>query len=62
MSSEPDNIVHLRLASVVASADDAIISIDLSETLTSWNPGAKRLLGYTEVEAIGQSNRLVISP
>jgi PAS domain S-box-containing protein len=42
------------LASIVGGADDAIVGIDLDGTITSWNDGAVRLLGYTETEAIGR--------
>jgi PAS domain S-box-containing protein len=42
------------LASIVEGADDAIVGIDLDGTITSWNDGAARLLGYTETEAIGR--------
>jgi PAS domain S-box-containing protein len=62
MSLEPDDITYLRLASIVASAEDAIMSQDLSGTITSWNRAAERIFGYTEAEAIGQSIRLIVPP
>jgi PAS domain S-box-containing protein len=42
-----------RLAQVVESTQDAVLSKDLDGIVTSWNPGAVSLYGYTEEEAIG---------
>jgi PAS domain S-box-containing protein len=44
----------LRLADVVRSTQDAVLSKDLEGIVTSWNPAAERLYGYSAEEAIGQ--------
>src|SRR5580704_9691484 len=42
------------LAAIVQGSDDAIFSKTLDAVITSWNPGAERLYGYSAAEAIGQ--------
>jgi PAS domain S-box-containing protein len=49
-----------RLAQVVRSTRDAVLSKDLEGVITSWNPGAVRLYGYGEAEAIGSSISMLI--
>ena len=44
----------VRLAAIVASSDDAILSVDRHLHITSWNGGARRLYGYSADELLGQ--------
>jgi PAS domain S-box-containing protein len=54
--------VRLRLAAIVESSDDAIISKDLEGVIVSWNRGAQRIFGFTEAEAVGQPITIIIPP
>ena len=48
------------LASTVEWADDAIITQDLNDLITSWNAGAERMFGYSPREARGQPISILI--
>jgi PAS domain S-box-containing protein len=50
------------LASIVESAEAAIISKSLDGVIQSWNPGAERLFGYAAADAIGRHISLIIPP
>jgi two-component system CheB/CheR fusion protein len=47
---------------VESVSEYALFQMDLNGTIVSWNPGAERLLGWTEKEAIGQNAELVFTP
>ena len=53
---------RLRLAAIVESSDDAIVSKTLDGIITSWNQAAERVFGYSSQEAVGQHITLIIPP
>jgi PAS domain S-box-containing protein len=57
--STPD-IASRRLAAIVESSDDAIISKNLDGIVMSWNSAAERIFGYRAEEMIGTSIRRII--
>ena len=53
---------RFRLAAIVESSDDAIISKNLDAVVVSWNAAAEHIFGYTEQEAVGQPITILIPP
>jgi PAS domain S-box-containing protein len=63
VTDEHDTHLELeRLAAIVVSSDDAIISKTLDGHITSWNAGATRIFGYDANEIVGQSILRIIPP
>jgi PAS domain S-box-containing protein len=49
-----------RLAAIIYATDEAIIGTDLDATITSWNPGAQALYGFSEAEARGRPVSILV--
>lgn len=55
-------LAALRLAAIVEGSEDAIVGKTLQGIVTSWNPGAQKLFGYTAAEMIGKSITRLLPP
>jgi PAS domain S-box-containing protein len=53
---------NLRLAAMVEYSNDAIIGIDLEDTVTSWNRGAEKVFGFAGSEMVGTPITPLITP
>ncbi len=55
-------LARARLAAIVESSDDAIVSKDLNGVVQTWNKGAEWLYGYSALEMIGQPMSVLLPP
>src|SRR5262249_9229425 len=51
-----------RLAAIVESSEDAILSKDLDGIIRTWNPAAERMYGYAAAEVVGRPVSLLVPP
>jgi len=51
-----------RLAAIVEASADAILAKTLDGTITSWNPGAEQMFGYSAAEAVGRPVTMLFPP
>lgn len=54
--------VQSQLASIVLTSSDAIYGMSMDGFIKSWNPGAERLYGYREKDALGNSITMIMTP
>ena len=58
MNTLPEGLANLILES---ASEFAILTMDHEGAITSWNPGAENLMGWTREEAIGQHGRMIFT-
>src|SRR5262249_2100491 len=54
--------MRARLAAIVESSEDAILSKDLDGIILTWNRGAERMYGYPAAEVVGRPFSLLVPP
>lgn len=53
-------VVSALADAILASESDAVVATDQGGLITFWNPGAVRIFGFSERDALGQSLDLII--
>jgi PAS domain S-box-containing protein len=61
-NQEDRSVTQAKLAAIVESSDDAIVSKTLDGIIMTWNAGARRIFGYTAEEVIGKPLTIIIPP
>ena len=51
---------RLRLAAIVESSHEAIVSTTLDDVILSWNAAAQRIFGFAEAEAVGRPTSILV--
>ncbi|HKV42829.1 MAG TPA: PAS domain S-box protein, partial [Blastocatellia bacterium] len=59
--NQAEEVLH-RLAAIVESSDDGIISCTLDGCITSWNAGAEKVYGYSAAEIVGRNISIIAPP
>lgn len=57
-----ENTRNAQLAAIVNSSGDAIVSVMINRQIRTWNPGAEKLFGHSEAEAVGRTTEELIVP
>src|SRR6478672_10309276 len=51
-----------RQSAIVESTDDAILCVSVDGKISSWNPAAQRMFGYTAEEVVGRDLAVLVPP
>ncbi len=55
-------LARARLAAIVESSDDAIVSKNLKGVVQTWNKAAERVYGYSAIEMVGRPMSILLPP